>query len=67
MGYLTRKPDNSNDLGRKVKHPWAEESEIMDVTALALNGLILRCIKCNRWSRHKHIVNNLCPDCTKTY
>lgn len=62
MGYLTRKPD-SNDLPEPTDHPWADENEIMDITALCLNGLVVRCLRCNRWTRKSYISNGLCPDC----
>ena len=65
MGYLSRKP-TSNDPPpkRQGKSPWLEETDIMDETALLLNGYARRCTKCRLAVRTKHLDDHeRCPDC----
>jgi hypothetical protein len=64
MGYLTRKPDTSNEIPSKREgNPWLEENEFEDKYSLALAGKIQKCDECGRPIRLKYLEDGLCPDC----
>lgn len=66
MGYLSRKPDTSNELPRPRDddNPWLGESEEMDKLALFLTGMAKRCVQCGRATHIRYLdENQRCPDC----
>jgi hypothetical protein len=66
MGYLSRKPSsNEPSTNLLAENSWGG-NEIMDDTALLLNGLAKRCKQCNRVAWIRYLENDLCPDCIIT-
>lgn len=64
MGYGTRQPTSNDPPRRSTSSRWLEETELMDETALLLNGYARRCRGCRRATRIRHLdAERLCPDC----